>query len=71
MQYASALELPPMHRIVFSPAALRKLDNTHNYITNTLKTPPVASSAIAKILNSLTQLQLLKTERTPLRRHQL
>jgi plasmid stabilization system protein ParE len=42
-----------MHRLVFSPAVLRKLDSTYDYIAHTLKTPKAASSTIADILDYL------------------
>ena len=42
-----------MLRLVFSPAALRKLDSTFDYIANTLKSPRSAASTVAGILDSL------------------
>jgi plasmid stabilization system protein ParE len=40
-------------RLVFSPAALRKLDDTFNYIADTLKSPRAAASTVAGILDYL------------------
>lgn len=42
-----------MTDLVFSPASLRKLDATYDYIANTLKAPEAAGLKVAEILESL------------------
>ena len=56
--FERVLGLPHMTRIFFSPAALRKLESIHDYITNTLHQPQAAQSVVAGILDRLDILKL-------------
>lgn len=53
----SALGLAPVLRLTFSPAALRKLDNTFRYIADTLKSPKAATDTVAGVLDHLADLK--------------
>ncbi|MCL2807239.1 MAG: type II toxin-antitoxin system RelE/ParE family toxin [Coriobacteriia bacterium] len=47
-----------MARIVYSPAAQRKLDSVHDYISSTLHQPQAAQSVVAGILDRIGVLNL-------------
>lgn len=53
MPCGSASELVPVLKLRFSPAALRKLDDTFRYIADTLESPDAAADAVAGILDHL------------------
>jgi plasmid stabilization system protein ParE len=46
-----------MLRLALSPAALRKLDSTFDYIANKLKSPQAAASTVVDILDQLDSLK--------------